>query len=595
MNIKARIKITKDYYKKNGIMKTLKKVKYKTFNFAKNRKRYKLNAENYRLWIEKNEPNNAELEQQRKHVFEYEPKISVVVPMYNTKEVFLKDIVDSMLKQTYKNWELCLADGSPSKLEYVDKYINQSDKIQYKFLNDNKGISGNTNCAIEMATGEYIALLDHDDLLPEFSLYEIVSAINNNRDAEFLYTDEDKIYDGKRIEPHFKPDYAPDTLMSYNYICHFAIYKKELFKKTGLLNSEFDGSQDYDIILRACENANKIVHIPKILYNWRMNEDSVALNSSAKPYAYEAAKRAIKAHLERIGEEAEVCDSEIVGIYKVNYKIKGNPKVSIIISNLDSNCDLKGCIKSICKNTSYKNIEIIVVNNKKDQENNNAVTQYKEVKIKYVYRDDDSTNITALQNLGVKNTDAEYIIFVDSHLKILSTNWVETLLGNCQRKDVGVVGAKILLNNSKIEHVGIIFDKDNGISYVSRGINACESGYMARNNIIQNYNAVSGKLLIVSKKNFEEVEALDERLSAEYADIDLCLKLKSIGKVNILNPLVVANEHKPGNDEKNRDYDREKEDKLIIKTKWSSMYKDYDEYYNPNFRVDVPDMSIKVN
>lgn len=593
MSIKARIKITKDYYKKNGIAKTLKKVKYKSVNFIKNRKKHKINAENYKLWIEKNEPNEAELEQQRNHSFEYEPKISVVVPMYNTKELFLKDIVDSMLKQTYKNWELCLADGSPKKLEYYDKYINKSDKIKYKFLNENKGISGNTNRAIEMATGEYIALLDHDDLLPAFSLYEIVKTINSNRDAEFLYTDEDKIYDGKRIDPHFKPDYAPDTLMSYNYICHFAIYKKELLERTGLLNSEFDGSQDYDIILRACENAKKIVHIPKILYNWRMNEDSVALNSSAKPYAYVAAKKAIKAHLDRIGEEAEVVDSDIVGIYNVNYKIKGNPKVSIIISNIDDVSKLDGCIKSICKKTNYKNFEIIIVNNKdNDETSEESSIQYNGIDIKRVYSNEDCSSVATLKNLGVKNSDGEYIIFIDSHIKIISSNWIETLLGNCQRKDVGVVGAKILLNNSLLEHVGIILDNDNVVSYVSRGVDACESGYMARNNIIQNYNAVSGKLLIISRNSYEEAGLLDESLSDEYANIDLCFKLRASGKVNVLNPLVVVNDRIRHND---KDKEKEKQDKLKIKIKWSSMYGEYDSYYNPNFRTDIPDMSIKAD
>lgn len=598
MNIEARIKIIKDYYKRNGFIKTIKKVKYKTLNFAKNRKIHKENIENYQLWIENNEPKEEELENQRKKVFEYEPKISVVVPMYNTKEIYLKDIVDSLLKQTYKNWELCLADGSPKKLEYIDKYVNQSNKIKYNFLDNNKGISENTNCAIEMATGEYIALLDHDDLLPAFSLFEIVNSINENKDADFFYTDEDKIFEGKRIDPHFKPDYAPDTLMSYNYICHFAIYKKSLIEKIGILNREFDGSQDYDFILRATEKANKIIHIPKILYHWRMNEDSVALNSSVKPYAYEAAKRAIRAHLERIGESAEVEDSETVGIYRLNYKIKGNPKVSIIIDNPDNRHILNRCIKSIFRKTNYDNMEVIIVDSNKESE---LSKYYKKVqlsnKIKIIMCDKENNNYSKTRDIGVENSNGEYIVFLDTHMEIISDNWIETMLGNCQRNDVGVVGGKILYKNSKIQHVGIILDKANIISYVNKDKDANESGYMARNTIIQNYSAVTGKLLMISRKDYDEVGALDEEFLYEYADVDLCLKVKKMGKVIVLNPLIVANE----NDARNKscvcqiDDTRKKENGLKLQKKWSTMYEKCDSYYNPNFRDDIPNMGIKID
>ena len=276
-------------------------------------------------------------------------KISVIVPMYNTKERYLRELIDSLIKQTYSNWELCLADGSDEKNEYVEKLITQDKRIKYKFLNENKGISENSNEAIKLATGEYLALLDHDDILPAFSLYEIVKVINKNREAEFIYTDEDKILENKenRLGPHFKQDFAPDTLMSYNYICHFSIFKKELVEKLGGFRKEFDGSQDYDLIFRATEQANQIVHIPKVLYHWRMNENSVALSSDAKPYAYEAAKRVIAAHLKRIGVKGKVEDSSILGIYKVKYEVQGNPKVSIIIPNKDYIGTLKVCLKSL--------------------------------------------------------------------------------------------------------------------------------------------------------------------------------------------------------------------------------------------------------
>ncbi len=261
---------------------------------------YQKEKRSYKRWINKNEPDKLELEYQRKHSFSYNPKISIIVPMYNTKEIYFKQLVESLKKQTYNNWELCIADGSDEKQPYLED-IKNDEKIKYIYIGENKGISENTNKAIALATGDYYGFLDHDDILPEFSLYEVVKEINENRDADFFYSDEDKIIDMKncRVDPHFKPDFSIDTLLSYNYICHFTIIKKELLKKIEGFKKEYDGSQDYDLILRATEIAQKIIHIPKILYHWRINENSVAANKEVKPYAYEAGRRAIQDHLER--------------------------------------------------------------------------------------------------------------------------------------------------------------------------------------------------------------------------------------------------------------------------------------------------------
>lgn len=596
MSLKSKINMVKFYYKRNGFIKTFKKVKYKLFHILSNRKKYKNDIEDYQLWIKNNEPSAEEIEEQRKKKFEYEPKISIVVPMYNTKEEFLKELIDSILQQTYVNWELCLADGSPQKKEYVDKYVSQSEKIIYRFLDDNKGISGNTNCAIEMATGEYIAFLDHDDILPIFSLYEIVDCINNNKDADFIYTDEDKIFNGKRIEPHFKSDYAPDMLMSYNYICHFAIYRKDLIKKIGLLDSNFDGSQDYDFILRATENASKIMHIPKILYHWRMNEDSVALNSSAKPYAYEAAKRAIKAHLDRIGVDADVEDSETAGIYKVKYKITGNPKVSIIISSNGDIRLLNKCLKSVFKRTNYSNIEIIIV----ACDGIDKIKKYyeaikKDNRIKLTNNDKKICKHSRAINIGVGNSDGEYMVFLDSSMKIISNDWIETLLGNCQRKDVGIVGAKIIYNNSKIEHVGIILDDSKIAINVNENTNINEAGYMARNNIIQNYNVISNKLMMISRDNYNEMNGFDESLSNLCSNIDFCLKIRNNGKQVVMNPLTVAKDKKIRKIKTENFKDiRHSENFEVFEERWAKIYKSNDIYYSPNFEKDKCVFKIKI-
>ena len=594
MSIQSKINMVKFYYKRNGFIKTFKKVKYKILHISSNRKRYQKEINDYQLWIKNNEPTEEELNQQRNKVFDYNPKISIVVPMYNTKEEFLKELIDSVLQQTYTNWELCLADGSPEKKDYVDKYVTQNDKIKYKFLDDNKGISGNTNCAIEMATGDYIAFLDHDDLLPLFSLYEIVDAINKNKDADFIYTDEDKIFNGKRIEPHFKTDYAPDMLMSYNYICHFAVYRKDLIEKIGLLDSNFDGSQDYDFILRATENANKIVHIPKILYHWRMNEDSVALNSSAKPYAYEAAKRAIKAHLERIGVEADVEDSETAGIYKVRYKVVGKPRVSIVIVSNGNKDSLNKCIKSVFRKTKYDNFEIIIIDDDKSGRNSKYYEKIrKDNRIKIITKKEKDCRYTELLDFGADNSEGEYIVFLDENVKIISNEWLETMLGNCQRKDVGIVGAKILYKNSKIKHVGIVFDSTGMPINVNKDVNSNESGYMARNNIIQNYIAVAGDIMMITRDDYNEVKGFDKNFEKMYYDIDLCLKMKEKGKFIALNPLVVVSECKKNQSEEHQNINSKDIERL--RKEWLEVYSYYDPFYSPNFRIDTPNFEINTN
>lgn len=478
MNIRFQINRIMEYYRKNGLQKTSKKiltkVKNKIFSSTEQRKIEQEENENYKKWIEENEPNLQELEEQKKHKFDYEPKISVIVPMYNTKEKYLRELIESLINQTYSNWELCLADGSDKINDYVEPLVKQDNRIKYDFLNENKGISENSNCAIKLATGEYIALLDHDDILPAFSLYEIVKTINENRDADFIYTDEDKLLEDKenRIGPHFKPDYAPDTLMSYNYICHFSIFKKELMDKLGGFRKEFDGSQDYDLIFRAVEQAKKIVHIPKILYHWRMNVDSVALSSDAKPYAYEAAKRVIASHLERINVKGKVEDSKILGIYKVSYEVIGNPKVSIIIPNKNHKNDLERCINSILEKTTYKNYEIIIVEN--NSEPKEILKYYEEIrknkKIKVIKYKEKGFNYSKINNFGVEHATGEYIVLLNNDTKIITENWIETMLGNCQREDVGIVGAKLLYSNQTVQHSGVVLGLTGVAGHINSGL-----------------------------------------------------------------------------------------------------------------------------
>ena len=600
--IELKIKRFKEYLEKHGLKKTIKKVLCKVrdrvFQKSRDRRYIKEERESYKLWIQNNEPNEEELENQRKYNFKYNPKISIVVPMYNTPERYFKELVDSVREQTYGNWELCLADGSNQKAEYIDKIIENDNRIKYKFLNSNGGISINSNEAIKLATGDYIALLDHDDILPIFSLFEVVKAINENEGVEFLYTDEDKLLEekGRRVDPHFKSDYAHDTLLSYNYICHFSIFKKSLMDKLGGFNKEFDGSQDYDIILRATEQANKIVHIPKILYHWRINANSVAASSDAKPYAYEAAKRAIKAHLDRLNVDATVEDSKILGLYKIIYKIKGNPKVSIIIPNKDHVKDLKKCLSSLEK-TAYNNYEIIIVEN--NSEEKETFEYYEKIKsnpkIKVLEYKEKGFNYSKINNFGVKNSDGEYIVLLNNDTEVVFEDWLDLMLGHCQRPDVGIVGAKLVYPNGRIQHAGVVL----GLTGLAGHVNAMQphedAGYMGRIMIQQNFSAVTGACLMISREDFEKVGGLDENLPVAYNDVDLCLKVRELGKVIAYNPYISVYHY----ESKSRGYEvteekkaRLEEDTRKMKEKWKKYFENPDPYFNVNFRKDVATMRI---
>ena len=557
---------------------------------------------NYQKWIKNNEPTLGDLQEQRETKFEIEPKISIVVPMYNTPEKYFKELIESIEKQTYTNWELCLADGSSQKAEYIDSVIEKiKEKVKYKLLDSNQGISGNSNESLKLATGDYIALLDHDDIIPEFALYEIVKTINENPDVDFIYTDEDKILEekDKRISPHFKQDYAIDTLRSYNYICHFTILKKELMDELQGFNSEFDGSQDYDLILRATEKAKKIIHIPKILYNWRINANSVASGAAAKPYAYVAAKKAILASIERHGiKGAKVEDSRIMGLYKVTYPVIGKPKISIIIPNKDHKKDLQRCIESILKST-YENYEIIIVENNSTQ--NNIFKFYEKLKksskIKVETCNLTKFNYSKLNNFGASKATGEYFVFLNNDTKIITANWLETIISNCQRKEIGAIGSKLIYKNKRIQHAGVVLNLTGIAGHVNWNEKQIKPGYFGRIMIQQNLSAVTGALIGISRKTFEEVKGFDEDFPIAYNDVDLCLKILETGKLITYNPYIEAYHFESksrGYEDTNEKKQRLENEAKRLKSKWEKYFNVTDKYFSPNFRTDVPNMRVKI-
>ena len=546
---------------KIGIKGTIKK-----FLRRKQQLKEKLKKEEqYKIWIKNNEPSYDELEKQRKTKFEIEPKISIIVPMYNTPYNFFKELIECLINQTYSNWELCLADGSEKENQNLQEFIQSDGRIKYKYLNENKGIAGNTNESIKMATGQYIALFDHDDLLPKYSLFEIVKAINEKPKVEFIYTDEDKIsmIDGQRFDPHFKPDFSLDFLRANNYICHFSVFKKELMDKLEGERSEYDGAQDFDLILRMIEivDPQNIVHIPKILYHWRAHPNSTAQSDfDAKPYAFEAGIRVIEDHLKRMKLPAIVEQGESLGTYRVQYQIKGNPKVSIIIKNAENKKQVKRCKKSISRRTNYDNYEIMYAQ---------------------------SNDIKEL-NKVIQNCTGEYVALLDSYEKIISNNWMENMLGFAQRKDVGAVGVRIYYPNDIIKHAGIILGGDKIGFELFRGLKRYIHGYFAREGTIQNFSAVSFDCVMFKKAGYDEIGGFDEKLENLFY-FDFCLKLREENKLIVYNPFVEVVDYNIKDNYQNMDLYTED-----FLNQWKDCYKDGDPYYNPNFSLDAFNYDIKI-
>lgn len=517
--------------KNEGIIGFIKKVKNHFYNEEKN---------SYYKWIKANTPSKKEIERQKNYIFENRPKISIIIPLYNTPKKFLLELIKSVQSQTYTNWELCLADGSTEPLHYLDEVIKKDERIKYKILKENKGISGNTNEALKLASGDFIALLDHDDLIPVNSLFEIVKVINENKDVEYIFTDEDKFTDIKkktRYEPNFKPDYAFDTLTSYNYICHFSIFKKELMNKLGGFKEEFNGSQDYDLILRAVESAKKIIHIPQILYHWRVHPNSTAGNAESKPYCYEAGKNAVQEHLNRKGlKQAKAEFGVAIVRNRVVYDIKEEEKVTFVLYLQDNRLDLEKLNEDINKIT-YKNYEICLLNTKEittlkgyeKLSKNSKITQVKEIEKEKL--------ITEINQI-VKNTNSTQIIISKDIQDIKTPDFIEQLMGFIQRGDVGVISPRIIYKYTSSQYNGTVYGIDkNKIGYLDYIDVAGSFGYITRGAVVQNYSIIKSECIMLLKENFENAKYLDENMDFEDAIANLSFELfKKFKKLNVINP-----------------------------------------------------------
>ncbi len=554
-------------------------------------------------------PDEARAKAERETVFPRMPKISILVPLWNNEPEFQKEMLDSVMNQTYQNWELCLADGSDDAHSYMGEiskeYAARSNgRIVYKKLEKNEGISGNTNACLAMATGEFIGLLDQDDILHPSTLYEYVKAINE-KDADYIYCDETTFKSGNidhMLTMHFKPDYAPDNLRANNYICHFSVFKRDLLQGTELFRSQFDGSQDHDMILRLTDAAQNVVHVPKLLYYWRCHATSVASNIEAKPYAIEAARGAVAENLRSHGfKNFQITSTRAFEtIFKIRYQIIGSPRISIVIPNKDHVEDLKRCISSIEEKSTYDNYEIVVV------ENN---SETKEIRDYYELLKDDprvkvvtytgSFNYSAINNFGVKETTGEYILLLNNDTQVITVNWMEEMLMYAQREDVGAVGAKLYYGDKTIQHAGVVIGlgahRTAGHTHYKQHWE--NLGYMGRLCYAQDVTAVTGACLLVKKSLFEKVGGLDESFAISLNDVDFCLKLRKLGLLNVFTPFAELYHFESisrGLDDQGEKAERYNRESAHFRDKWKKELQQGDPYYNPNFSLDRSDFSLRV-
>jgi len=534
---------------------------------------------------------------QKNTVFPRQIKISVIVPLCNTQEKFLAEMIESVMAQTYSNWELCLADGSDKENEGVKRvcisYAEKDNRIKYEKLDKNLGIAGNSNKAIEMSSGEYMGILDHNDVLHPSALYEVMKAICCEN-ADFVYTDE-AIFSQNRIitSKYHKPDYAVDTLCSCNYISNFTVFSRKLMGQAGALRTEFEGSHDYDLILRYTGIASCIYHIPKLLYFRRNRKKSVG---SANKYD---AENVIEEYLKKRCIPAKVENKEgLSGFYRVNYELVERPKVSIIIPNRDNVTLLRNCLSSITEKTSYDNYEIIIVENNSKK----AVTfaYYEELKqnkaINIVHWEGNGFNYSEICNFGAQYATGKQLVFLNNDIVVITPGWIEEMLMYSQRNDVGMVGIKLLFLNGTIQHAGVILGMGGIAGHVYLGAPRDAQGYMMKLQIVQNVSAVSAACIMIRKSVFEEVGFLDPEFSNSYNDIDLCLKVRKAGYLIVWTPYAEAYHL----ESKTRGYETTLYNKSLLahetdlfRTKWEEELNAGDPYFNCNFSLNKLDYSFR--
>lgn len=527
-------------------------------------------------------PDEIVLREQRNVHFEDMPRISVLTPLFNTPEKFLTEMMDSVLAQTYPNWELCLCDASDASHDGVERicreYAEKERRIRYRRLTKNEGISGNTNECIKFASGEYFALLDHDDLLHPSALFEAVRVILEEN-ADFVFTDEAKFHSAMQdfFDPAFKPDYAKDDLRAHNYICHLTVYSRRLFEITGPYDKSKDGSQDHDMVLRLTEKADKIIHIPKILYFWRAHAGSVATGTEVKSYATQAGINAVKDHLERENEPGTVHTIfPYPSLYQVEYELMGKPLISIVIYGDASFKEFRRCIASVEKLSQKDSVELLILQGNRSETELSTLSNRFPAGCFHIIRQRDPKSASAL-NEAAWASHGEVLFFLHAATELLTENWTKELLMYVQRKDVGAAGLKLYNGHGRIYSGGMALDSREkcALHHMYRGVPANDPGYEAGLRHVRNVSILAGTGFMISKSVFDAAGGFREDMR-DYQFADLCMRIREKGMLNVWIPFATAIY-------RGTDPLSDVGSELFINT-WSEQEKTLDPYYNPNIR-----------
>lgn len=546
----------------------------------------------YDTWLRIMRVSRQELFAQRKTKFSYAPKFSVVVPLYHTPAKFLKDLVRSMMYQSYANWELCLVNASPEDVHLtslLENWAMRDKRIRVIRLEKNIGIAQNTNAGIAASTGEFIAFLDHDDFLEPDALFCYADALNKDKTIDVFYSDEDKTdeYAAHYFYPHFKSDFNIDLLHANNYMCHFLAVRKSLVDTVGGLNEKFDGAQDYDFVLRLTENTKKIYHCPRILYHWRCSNQSTAANQGNKMYAIHAGKAALNAHYKRIGWNARAQEGAVDGWYQTKFTLKEEPLVSILIPNKDHTDDLDVCLNSFFERADYQNYEFIII------ENNSVLPEtfayYEKIEkehdnVKVVYWEA-GFNYSAINNFGFKFAKGDYIMLLNNDVELITPDIFQSMLGFCMRPEVGIVGAKLLYNDHTVQHAGVLVGAGGLADHVFKGIHEDDPGYMGRAISSQDVSAVTAACLLVKRSVYEEVGGLEDEFQVAFNDVDFCLKVRKAGYLIVYDADVKLFHYESksrGMEDTTERFIRFGNEMMLLNSKWDILSTFVDPYYNPN-------------
>lgn len=560
----------------------------------------------YHQWMMHNFPRESEFKDYKRNTdkFSDKPLISIILPVYNPPEELFRDTLNSVIRQVYEHWELCIADDrstNPKIKKIIDEYCKNDFRIKVVYRDENGHISKASNSALELATGSYSLLLDHDDLLSMDCLYHVAECINQNPEVDLIYSDEDKIDEaGNHSAPHFKPKWCPDHFTSRNYFGHVVVCKTSVLKEIGGFRAGFEGSQDYDMLLRFTEKTQNIQHIPRVLYHWRIHKASAAQSEDAKPYAYIAAQKALTDHFDRIGEPAKVDFLPGFRGYSIRYNYIKNELISIIIPTKDNTDVIKVCIDSIFNKSTYSNFEVIVIsNNSKDK---NLFTYLDSCKTKYdnkfsYYEYNVPFNFSKLMNFGREKAKGEYLLLLNNDTEVITPDWIEGMVEQVQRPSVGVAGVKLLYPDNTIQHAGVIIGLGGIAGHSFVGQHKDEPGYFNYIQSINNYSALTAACVMVKKSDFDLVNGFNEEFEVEYNDVDFCLKLKEKGLHNVYLPHVELYHYESltrGHPHMNKEsYDRHLKELELFRTNWQK-YIDDDPCYNIHLTRGAHDFRIAI-